>query len=160
MCGIFIFLFHLLHQKIFPNFCFFKVSWIRKSSEKLYFLQMYDDNNRRTIIWFLPISWLKKTLWRKKISPFFGFKKCLKKRIFVNFLLQKFITKYGIVSTYSVTFESQKNFTWLQCDHLPSALTTSGWTPASSNSAVPLIWNEWPVNLESPCECQTELHKR
>jgi len=28
----------------------------------------------------------------------------LKRDIFVNFLLQKFMTKYGLVSTYSVTF--------------------------------------------------------
>jgi len=38
----------------------------------------------------------------------------LKREIFVNFLPQKFITKYGIGSTYSVTFVSQKILTCLQ----------------------------------------------
>ena len=35
--------------------------------------------------------------------------------IFVNFFPQKFMTKYGIVSTYSVPFVSQKILTCLQC---------------------------------------------
>jgi len=39
----------------------------------------------------------------------------LKRDIFVDFLPQKFMTKYGIVSTNSVTFVSQKILTCLQC---------------------------------------------
>jgi len=35
--------------------------------------------------------------------------------LFVNFLPQKFMTKYGIVSTYSVAFVSQKTLACLQC---------------------------------------------
>jgi len=70
---------------------------------------MCDDNNGRTIVWFLQIFGLKKPLERFFFSKFFGFKKCLSKReIFVNFLPQKFMAKYGIVSTYSVNFVSQK----------------------------------------------------
>jgi len=34
----------------------------------------------------------------------------LKGEIFVNFLPQKFMTKYGIVSTYFVTFVSLKKY--------------------------------------------------
>jgi len=39
----------------------------------------------------------------------------LKREIFVNFLPQKFMTKYGIVSKYSVNFVSQKILACLQC---------------------------------------------
>ena len=39
----------------------------------------------------------------------------LKRDIFVNFLSQKIITKYGIVSTYSVILVSQKILVCLQC---------------------------------------------
>jgi len=38
----------------------------------------------------------------------------LKREIPVNFFPQKVITKYGILSTYPVTFVLQKNFTHLQ----------------------------------------------
>jgi len=41
-----------------------------------------------------------------------------KKEDFCQFLGSKIITKYGIVSTYSVTFVSQKNLTCLQCDQV------------------------------------------
>jgi len=51
----------------------------------------------------------------KKILNIFVSRMSLKRDIFVNFLPQKFMTKYGIVSTYSVTFESQKILACLQC---------------------------------------------
>jgi len=38
----------------------------------------------------------------------------LKREIFVNFLPQKIMTKYGIASTYSVKFLSQKILACLQ----------------------------------------------
>jgi len=58
----------------------------------------------------------QKTIGKKKrISQLFVSRNVFKKGDFVNFLLQKFITKYGIVSTYSVTFVSQKILTCLQC---------------------------------------------
>jgi len=37
MWGIFSFLFHLLHQKIFPNFCFFEVLLDQKFISKARF---------------------------------------------------------------------------------------------------------------------------
>ena len=82
----------------------------------VYFLQMCDDNNRRTIVWFLPIFLLKIPLGRRKFSQIFVLSQetPLKGDIFVNFLPQKFMTKYGIVSTYSVTFMSQKILACLQ----------------------------------------------
>ena len=49
-------------------------------------------------------------------SIFFLFQEIsLKREIFVNFLPQNFKINYGIVSTYSVNFVSQKNLTCLQC---------------------------------------------
>jgi len=82
----------------------------------LYFLQRYDNNNGRTIVWVLPISWLKKPLGRKYFSQFLLFQEMsLKGEIFVNFLPQKFMTKYGIVSIYSVPFMSQEILAYLQC---------------------------------------------
>jgi len=78
MWGIFSFLFHLLHQKIFPNFYLFEVFFNQKKlSQKLEFFQLYDDNNGRTIMWLLPIFWLKKLLRRIFFSQFFCFNKCL-----------------------------------------------------------------------------------
>jgi len=51
----------------------------------------------------------QKTIRKKNIFSNFWFQEMsLKGEIFVNFLPQKFMTKYGIVSTYSVTFVSQK----------------------------------------------------
>ena len=45
----------------------------------------------------------------------FSFQEMLLKRdIFINFLPQKFMTKYGIASTYSVTFVSQEILACLQ----------------------------------------------
>jgi len=41
---------------------------------------MHDDNNARTIVWFLPVSWLKKPLGRKRISQFFWFQEMSLKR--------------------------------------------------------------------------------
>jgi len=57
----------------------------------------------------------QKTFGKKNIFSNFWFQEMsLKGEIFVNFLPQKFMTKYGIVSTYSVTFVSQKILTYLQ----------------------------------------------
>ena len=50
----------------------------------------------------------------KYFLNFLCFNNVLKRAIFVNFLPQKFITKYGIVSTYSVTFVSQRILICLQ----------------------------------------------
>jgi len=50
MWGIFSFLFHLLYQKIFPNFCFFEVFLDQKIISKAVFLQMYDVNNERAVV--------------------------------------------------------------------------------------------------------------
>ena len=81
---------------------------------------MYGDNNGITIIWFLPISQLKKPLERIFFSSIFWFQEMsLKGEIFVNLLPQKVMTKYGIGSTYSVTFVSQKNLACLQCNLPP-----------------------------------------
>jgi len=75
---------------------------------------MYDHNNGRIIVWFLPISWLKNH-WEEKYFSIFWFQEMsLKMKIFVNFLAQKIIIKYGIISTYSVTFMSQKILACLQ----------------------------------------------
>jgi len=53
---------------------------------------MYDDNNGRTIVCFLPIFWLKKLLEKINIFSNFWFQEMpLKREIFVNFLPQKFI---------------------------------------------------------------------
>jgi len=57
----------------------------------------------------------QKILGKKNIFSLFWFQEMsLKGEVFVNFLPQKFMTKYGIVSTYSVTFVSQKILTCLQ----------------------------------------------
>jgi len=56
-----------------------------------------------------------KTIGKKNIFSNFWFQEIsLKRKIFVTFLPQKLMTKYGIVSTYSVTFVSQKILTYLQ----------------------------------------------
>jgi len=58
----------------------------------------------------------QKTIGKQNIFSIFWFQEMsLRREIFVNFLAQKFMTKYGIVSTYSVTFVSQKILTCLQC---------------------------------------------
>jgi len=57
----------------------------------------------------------QKTIGKKNLSLIFWFQEMsLKGEIFVNFLPHKFMTKYGIVSTYSVTFVSQKILACLQ----------------------------------------------
>ena len=65
----------------------------------------------------VPTNFLaQKTIGKKKIFSNFCFQEMsLKGEIFVNFLPQKVKIKYGIVSTYSVTFVSQKILTCLQC---------------------------------------------
>jgi len=56
-----------------------------------------------------------KNLWEDFFFLKFSFQEMsLKREIFINFLPQKFMTKYGIVSTYSVTFMCQKNLVCLQ----------------------------------------------
>jgi len=58
----------------------------------------------------------QKIIGKKNIFSIFCFQEMsLKREIFVNFLPQKFMTKYGIVSTYSVNFVSQNFFACLQC---------------------------------------------
>jgi len=59
----------------------------------------------------------------KYFLEFFVSRNVFKKGDFVNFLPQKFMIKYGIVSTYSVTFVSQKILTCLQC--IPVAAMSS-----------------------------------
>jgi len=60
-----------------------------------------------------------KNHWEEKYSlTFLVSRNSLKRDIFVNFLPQIFITKYGIVSTYSATFVSQKILACLQCNSL------------------------------------------
>jgi len=54
-------------------------------------------------------------LGKKKISQNLFQEISVKREIFVNFLPQKIMTKYGIVSTYSVTFLSQRILECLQC---------------------------------------------
>ena len=57
----------------------------------------------------------QKAIGKKSIFSNFWFQEMsLKGETFVNFLPQKLMTKYGIVSTYSVTFVSQKFLTCLQ----------------------------------------------
>ena len=57
-----------------------------------------------------------KNHWEEKnFSNFLVQEMSLKRETFVNLLPQKFMTKYGSVSTYSVTFVSQKILTCLQC---------------------------------------------
>jgi len=101
-----------LYQKLIQISAFSNISWTKKLSQKLYFLQIYDDNNGRTFVWYLPFSWLKKP-WGRKI--FSASRNVFQKDIPVNFLAQKFMTNYGIFSTYSVTFISQKILTCPQC---------------------------------------------
>jgi len=62
----------------------------------------------------------------------------LKMEIFVSFLPQKFMTKYGIVSTYSVNFVSQKILRCLQC------MYHSNLTPLSNTHyQINLGWVMW-----------------
>jgi len=69
----------------------------------------------------------QKTIEKKNIFSNFQFQEMsLKREIFVHFLPQKFITKYGIVSTYSVTFVFQKILACLQCDNAIRFLVNSG----------------------------------
>jgi len=57
-----------------------------------------------------------KTIGKKNIFSNFWFQEMSSKgEIFVNILPQKFVTKYGIALTYSVTFVSQKILACLQC---------------------------------------------
>jgi len=59
----------------------------------------------------------QKTIGKKNIFSLFRFQEMsLKREVFVNFLPQKFMTKYGIVSTYSITVVSQKILGSLQCN--------------------------------------------
>ena len=129
MCGIFSFLFHLLHQKLFPNFCFLKFSWIKKSSQKLYFLQMYNDNNGRTIIWFLSNSWLKKPLGRKIFYQILVLRNVFKKGDFCQFLASKFYDKIWHCFNIFCNFVSQEILAclqWWQQHGIPQANGIAG----------------------------------
>ena len=56
-----------------------------------------------------------KNHWKEKyFLKFLISRNVFKKGDFVNFLPQKFMIKYGIVSTYSITFVSQKFLACLQ----------------------------------------------
>jgi len=75
-----------------------------------------------------------KNHWKTNISLNFWFQEMSSKRdVFVNFLPQTFMTKYGVVSTYFVTFAFQKPLTCLQCEGRCTLL----W-----------IWkNEFPIHM-------------
>jgi len=63
----------------------------------------------------LTIFLSQKNYWEEKYLLDFLFQEMsFKGGIPVDFLPQKFMTKYGIFSMYSVTFMSQKNLTCLQ----------------------------------------------
>ena len=117
------FLFHLLHEKIFPNFFFFEVFLDQKITSNAVF---YSDvwwqqwkNNCMVSTNFLA----QKSIGKKNIFSIFCFQEMsLKREIFFNFLPQKFMTKYGIVLIYSVTFVSQKILTCLQCHLLLTSI--------------------------------------
>jgi len=103
MWGIVSFLFHLLHQKIFPIFSFFfQVFLDQKIISNA--VQQWKNNCMGSAN-FLA----QKTIEKKNLFSNFWFQEMsLRREIFVNFLPQKFMTKYGIVSTYSIIFVSQK----------------------------------------------------
>jgi len=63
---------------------------------------------------FYQFPGLKKHWEEKYFLHFLVSRNVFKKEYFCQFLASKFITKYGIVSTYSVTFVSRKFFTCLQ----------------------------------------------
>ena len=97
-----------------------------------------------------------KTIGKKNIFSIFWFQEMsLKRQIFVNFLPQKFMTKYGIVSTYSVTFFSQKILAWEQylqvyCNYqqdnwselLPLAEFTYNNSPSATTGITPFFENK------------------
>ena len=89
MWGIFSFLFYCYIQICFQMSTFLRFSWIKNSSQKLYFLQMYDDNNWRTIEWFLPISWLKNHWEEKYFHNFLVSRNVFKKGYLCQFLVSK-----------------------------------------------------------------------
>jgi len=72
-----------------------------------------------------------KNHWKENIfSNFWSQQMSLKREIFVNFLPQKFMTKCGIVSTYSVTIVSQKILACLQCHSVgPGIVESHGLEP-------------------------------
>jgi len=89
----------------------------------------------------------------------------LKGEIFIDFLPQKFMTKYGIGSTYSVTFVSQKILGCLQCF---STLSISGPLTSLSRGVSPVhstivtIWKGKPslLNLAESEGPEAKLQQR
>ena len=118
MWQIFSFLFHLLHQQIFPNFCFFEVFLDQKYHPKSYTsLDVCSQQWKSNCIVFANFMAQKPMGKRENVSKkkIFFQEMSLKRDILANFLPQKFMTKYGIASTYFVTFVSQKTLVCLQC---------------------------------------------
>jgi len=70
--GKFGFVIHLLYQKI-SKFLLFEVFLDQNSSQKLYFLQMYDHNNGRTIVWVFRNFLGQNIIGRKNIFSTFLF---------------------------------------------------------------------------------------
>jgi len=86
-----------------------------------------------------------KTHWKKNTFLTFCFKKFFKRVTPINFLPQKFIVKYGILSTFSVAFVSQKILTYIQCKleqkgkKLPAATVVCKNNACPRNSHVTLL---------------------
>ena len=111
------FLIHLLHQEMSLNFFFFEAFLYQKFISKVVFSSDVWSQQWMNSCMVLGKFLGSKNHWEeKKILNFFCFKKCLLKGRFVNFLHQKIMTKYGIVSTYSLTFPSLKILVCLQCN--------------------------------------------
>ena len=104
-------------EKKFQKSSFLNISWVKKLSQKLYFLQIYDNNKWRNN-YVISATFLI----QKNTGKNFFFLTILVSRIFfkrvisIDFLPQKFTTKYGILSTFSVPFVSWKILTCLQCN--------------------------------------------
>ena len=116
MWGIFSFLFHLLHPKIFPKIYFFEDFLNHKiNSKTVFFFNVWWQQRKNNCM--VSTNFLtQKTIGKGNIFSIFLFQEMsLKRDVFVNFLPQKFKIKYGIVSTYSVNFVSQKILACLQC---------------------------------------------
>jgi len=91
------------------NYCIFFRCMITTTKEQLYSFYQFPGS---------------KTVQKKEKISIFSFQEMsLKREIFVNFLPQNFIIKYGIVSTYSVTFVCQKILACLQCLYSDLCLT-------------------------------------
>jgi len=116
VCGVPSFLLPLLHQKIFPSFCFFEDFLDQKIIPKGAFSSdIWQQQWKRNCVTF-TIFLTQKTVERKIFPKYFLFQEMtLKWVIPANFLSRKIMTKYGISSTHSIAFMSQKILTCLQC---------------------------------------------